>query len=150
MKRFYLKYMGIRVVLAIALFVLATTVLVQWNISTMSSPLNWLLLPLVLSVMQFCYTPIMRLLGIYQYYSPMFLGIKLSKQVLDLHSGTTFDYLLNMKFSERGLPAQRKILAYFLEGLLTIIDKIEKDQIPPETTIIGTSYFFSERTVKKW
>jgi len=40
-------------------------------------------------------------------------------------------------------------LRYQLEGLLNIIQQIENNKIPQTVTIIGTSYFFSDRTLKK-
>ena len=38
---------------------------------------------------------------------------------------------------------------YHLEGLLKLIKLIEDKRIPTSVNIIGTSYFFSDRTLKK-
>lgn len=75
----------------------------------------------------------------------MLLGIK-SKKKLDLHNGTTFDYLINMKLKDKGIKARNKILAYFVEGLLKITDEIESGKIDSSLPIEGTSYFFSDST----
>lgn len=107
-----------------------------------------LLFPLTLPLAVFSLTPIMRVSGYYIYYSPMLLGIK-SKKKLDLHNGTTFDYLLNMKLKDKGIKARYKILAYYLEGLLKITDEIESGKINSSLPIEGTSYFFSDSTVQR-
>jgi len=90
----------------------------------------------------------MRVSGYFIYYSPMLLGIK-SKKKLDLHNGTTFDYFLNMKLKDKGIKARYKILAYYLEGLLTIVGEIESGKINPSLPIEGTSYFFSDSTAQR-
>lgn len=115
-----------------------------------ASRIYLLCFPIVMSITQFATTPISRASGLYQYQSPMLLVYNANDKVYDLHSGTTFDYLLHMKWADRGLVAQRKMLAYFIEGLLNIITKIEKGEIPETVKVVGTSYFFSERTAKKW
>lgn len=107
-----------------------------------------LLYPATLSLAVFSLTPLMKISGYYIYYSPMLLGIK-SKKKLDLHNGTTFDYLLNMKLMDTGIIARYKILAYYMEGLLKIINDIEIGKINKSITIEGTSYFFSDSTAIK-
>lgn len=94
-------------------------------------------------------TPLMRLLGIYTYYSPLLLVFGASKNHYDLHNGTNFDYLIHMKWADRGIRANRKILAYYLEGLLNIIKELETGVLPASLTISGTSYFFSNRTAER-
>lgn len=106
------------------------------------------LLPITLPIAICTSTPIMRLSGYFIYYSPMLLGIK-SKKKLDLHNGTTFDYLINMKLKDKGIKARYKILAYYLEGLLKITDEIESGKISDSISIEGTSYFFSDSTAER-
>lgn len=106
------------------------------------------LLPITFPLAICTVTPLMRVSGYYIYYSPMLLGIK-SKKKLDLHNGTTFDYLLNLKFKDKGIKARYKILASFVEGLLKIISEIENGKIKPSLSIEGTSYFFSDSTAER-
>lgn len=94
-------------------------------------------------------TPLMRLLGVYTYYSPLLLVFGASKNHYDLHNGTSFDYLIHMKWADRGVRANRKILAYYFEGLLNIIKELEAGALPMSLTISGTSYFFSDRTAER-
>ncbi|MFA5011251.1 MAG: hypothetical protein WC644_04785 [Ignavibacteria bacterium] len=107
-----------------------------------------LLFPVTLPLAVCTITPLMRVSGYYIYYSPMLLGIK-SKKKLDLHNGTSFDYILYMKLKDKGIKARNKLLSYFLEGLLKIIQEIENGKIKSTLFIEGTSYFFSDSTAKR-
>lgn len=107
-----------------------------------------LILPAALPLATFSSAPVMRVIGYFKYYSPMLLGIK-SKKKLDLHNGTSFDYLFLMKLIDSGAQARYKMLAYYLEGLLNIISEIENGKINSDIQIEGTSYFFSENTAVK-
>ena len=104
---------------------------------------------LYVNVFQFTMAPFFKMTGVYNYVSPMLLiyGAKPEKQ--ELHSGTPFDILMLFSFSERGKVAQKKMLTYFLEGLLEIIARIERGEVLEIASIYGDSYFFSDRTAKK-
>jgi hypothetical protein len=77
----------------------------------------------------------------------MLLGYMANKKLIDLHSGTSFDYLFVLRKYQSGTPLRNRIMMYHLEGLLKLIQLIEEKDIPASINIIGTSYFFSERTL---
>ena len=112
-------------------------------------PFYYLLFLIYLPILQFTSTPFFKLVGVYTYYSPMLLGYMANNTQIDLHSGTSFDYLFVMRKFKAGVECRNRILAFHLEGLLHIIYCIEKGSIPATVTIVGTSYFFNERTLKK-
>lgn len=112
-------------------------------------PLYYLLILIYIPVFQFTVTPIFRLTGIYKYYSPMLLGFMANKNQIDIHSGSSFDYLFVMRKFKIGMEIRNQILLYHLEGVMKIISLIENNKIPSTVTIIGTSYFFNERTIEK-
>lgn len=115
----------------------------------LNSPLFLFFTPFAIPLAIFSITPLLKQIGLYHYYSPMLLAI-INKKKIDLHNGTSFDYLFVMKFSDYGYKAQKKLLKYFLEGLLKLIVDIESGKIPKDIIIEGTSYFFSINTVNKF
>jgi hypothetical protein len=112
-----------------------------------SEPLFYLAFIIYVPISQFLFTPIFKLTGGYTYYSPMLLGYMANEKLIDLHSGTSFDYLFVLRKYQSGTPLRNRIMMYHLEGLLKLIQLIEEKHIPASVNIIGTSYFFSERTL---
>lgn len=114
-----------------------------------SHPVYYLLIILYVPVGQFAFTPFFTLIGIYKYYSPMLLGYMANNNQIDLHSGGSFDYLFVMKNYKAGLEIRNKLLFYHIDGLIKIIELIENKALPETVKIVGTSYFFNDRTLKK-
>ena len=114
-----------------------------------SQPFFYLLFIVYVPVGQFVFTPFFRLVGVYKYYSPMLLGYMANDSKIDLHSGTSFDYLFVMRKYKAGIECRNILLMYHLEGLLYLITQIENKAIPATVNIEGTSYFFNERTLNK-
>jgi hypothetical protein len=113
------------------------------------NPLIYAAFILYVPISQFLYTPLFKLTGGYTYYSPMLLGYMANEQQIDLHSGTSFDYLFVFRNQKSGVSLRNKLLMYHCEGLLNIISQIENNHIPESVQIVGTSYFFNERTLQK-
>ncbi len=110
-------------------------------------PLFYLLFILYVPSSQFLFTPMYTLTGGYTYYSPMLLGYMANDKQIDLHSGTSFDHLFVLRKVKSGTPLRNRIILYHLEGLLNLIQLIEDKRIPASVNIIGTSYFFNDRTL---
>jgi hypothetical protein len=77
----------------------------------------------------------------------MLLGYMSNDKQIDLHSGTSFDYLFVLRKYKSGTSLRNRIMMYHLEGLLKLIKLIEDKRIPTSVNIIGTSYFFNDRTL---
>jgi hypothetical protein len=112
-------------------------------------PIAYLLVIFYVPIGQFSFTPFFTLLGVYSYYSPMLLGYTPSDSQIDLHSGGSFDYLFVMRKYKSGIEMRNRLLLFQLEGLKKIIQLIEDKEVPESVNIVGTSYFFSDRTAKK-
>lgn len=114
-----------------------------------SHPLGYVLFFFYIPIGQFSFTPFFTLLGVYKYYSPMLLGYTPSESQIDLHSGGSFDYLFVMRNYSPGIEMRNRLLLFQLEGLKKIIQLIEDKVVPESILIVGTSYFFSNRTVQR-
>ena len=114
-----------------------------------SQPIFYLLFIIYVPIGQFAFTPLFRLIGVYMYYSPMLLGYMASDRQIDLHSGGSFDYLIVMRKYKAGVEMRNRLLKYHLEGLIHLIQLIENKSISETVNIVGTSYFFKERTLNK-
>ena len=79
----------------------------------------------------------------------MLLGYMVNNNQIDMHSGTSFDYLFIRRKFKKGTEFKNRLLMYHLEGLLKIIQSIENKEIPESVNIVGTSYFFNDRTIQK-
>lgn len=134
---------------ALLLLVIGVTPLLTLIEFSHQEPLFYFFFILYIPLAQFTFTPFFKLIGVYRYYSPMLLGYMANDKQIDLHSGTTFDYLWVMRKVKPGIEMRNRILMYQLDGLLNIIQQIESNKIPQTVNIIGTSYFFSDRTLKK-
>jgi hypothetical protein len=112
-------------------------------------PLIYFLFVIYIPVGQFSSSPFFKLIGIYRYYSPMLLGYMANDRQIDLHSGGSFDYLFVMRKYKAGIEMRNRLLIFHLEGLLNLIQLIENKSIPETVNIVGTSYFFNDRTLRK-
>lgn len=113
------------------------------------NPFFFLAFILYVPISQFLYTPLFTLTGGYTYYSPMLLGYMANEKQIDLHSGTGFDHLFVLRKIKPGVELRNRLLSYHLEGLLHLISQIENKQISESVSIVGTSYFFNDRTLHK-
>ena len=79
----------------------------------------------------------------------MLLGYMANDRQIDLHSGGSFDYLFVMRKYKAGIEMRNRLMIFHIEGLLYLIHLIEDKSIPETVNIVGTSYFFNDRTLRK-
>lgn len=116
------------------------------EVSVFYSLVFFLILPLIM----FLSTPFMRVAGIYKYYSPLFLTFGETGKRFEIHSGPSIDYFLDLQGIKPGQEMQRTVLAFYMQGILSIAAKIEQGEVPPEEVeVVGTSYFFSDRSAER-
>ena len=108
--------------------------------------LTW---PLAVSLWQLSVTPFCRATGIYLYHSPMLKATFRGSRIWEIHGGTTWDWLVLFRFRDRGAPAARRVMGWYLEGLLDIVRRVETGEIPKAVLVTGTSYFFSANTARR-
>lgn len=150
MKRFNSLIKVIKWGISISFGIILVFILSIWIRMVSESKIWMLLIIIMVPVIQFLITPLFTLLNFYRYYSPMVVSFGNNKKVIDLHNGTSFDYLLEMSKIKAGIKWRNKMLFFYLNALLTIISQIEKGNLTNDTIIRGSSYFLSERSAKKF
>ncbi|RED92994.1 hypothetical protein [Marinoscillum furvescens] len=119
-------------------------------IQTVSESKIWMVLIfLMVPIIQFLITPLFTVLNLYTYYSPMVVSFGNNKRYIDLHNGTSFDYLMDMSHVKPGIAWRNKMLHNYLSALLKIIHQMEHEGLSNHTTIRGSSYFLSQRSGEK-
>ncbi len=135
--------------LAVFMVIILLLILGLW-IDLVNESIIWaLFIFFMVPVIQFMITPICTITQLYTYYSPMVVAFGKTQTVLDLHNGTSYDYLLKMRGVRPGIMWKKRMLRYYLEALLEIIKEIESGELSEQATIRGSSYFISERTAQK-
>ena len=149
MKPFYEYSKKTQWLIVIITFLLASTLTYFWMELLLESMWWAFSIFFLAPFMQFLMTPLFTKIGLYQYLSPMLLVYSPSDKRYDLHNGTSFDYLLNLRKHKAGSQVKHQLLKYYIQGLLKVIDKIEQQVLPETVLVRGSSYFFSDRTAKR-
>jgi hypothetical protein len=135
--------------ISISFGIILIFILSVWIKNVSESKIWILLIIVVVPLVQFLITPLFTLLNFYHYYSPMVVSFGNNKRVIDLHNGTSFNYLLEMSTTKAGIKWKNKMLLFYLDALIKIISQIENGDLTNSTIIRGSSYFIGERSAKK-
>lgn len=108
-----------------------------------------LLLVLFAPFLTFLSTPLLRVTGAFKYYSALFLTFGETPKRFEIHSGLGIDYLLFLRGVPPGKAMKQTVLGFYLQGLLNIAAKVETLPNPAAVKIVGTSWFFSDRSVER-
>lgn len=94
--------------------------------------------------------PILRVVGLLRYYSPYLIVTGSATQGLALHGASPFDYLLLFRWADRGRPAVRRILRWYIEGLVALARDVQDGRFPKDVEITATSYVISHRAAARF
>ncbi len=149
MNKFYKTNIVLQWIVAALMILCMMLILNLWFKIIDESILGVLLIFFIVPIIQFLVTPMFTLIGLYKYLSPMLVVFAGNNRIYTLHNGTSFDYLMVMSNQDLGTQFRRKILEYYIDGLLVIIDKIETKNLQPNLVVRGSSYFLSSGTAKR-
>lgn len=141
------------VMMAGATFVAARVLGLAWE-----DPAGWamamaahlvLLLPVWMFIGLFLLAPLLCRLGVLRHLSPYLMVTRGRDGSLHLHGATPMDYLFLFRWRDRGRPAVRQILLWYLDGLINLAGEIEAGRWPGDVRITATSYIFSGQTARR-
>jgi hypothetical protein len=135
----------------VQLQIAATSLAVNLLVGALSLWVGWYFLPLfcitaTLSlVAPFYHVPSQKNAGKLIYYSPLFIAEVERDGVIKIHGGTLFDYVFVVDRSLSEEQRRDRILLDSINGFLRMVDSHSSRDLEL-ISIIGTSYFISERT----
>ena len=95
-------------------------------------------------LLRFATTPLLKKIGFYRYYSPMFMTMPWFFNTYDLHLGTSWDFV------NRSEKNPQKVMECIAEGLINIAVEIQEGAIKKNASFKGNTFYFKEETVKRF
>jgi hypothetical protein len=130
-----------------AFIVIVASLFISWK--TGIYLLVILTFPITISVIApFFDTPSLKYSGKLMYQSALFLSEKPNNGVIKIHGGTLFDYVFVIDRNLNGKQRTNFIIQQYLEGLLCLIEEMEKNR-SENIKIRGTTYIINNRTAQR-
>ena len=99
---------------------------------------------LVFRLARYATTPWLRRVGFYTYYNSMFFTMPFGARTVELHLGTTWDFFRQTQITPK------KMMMHLVTGLHSMIEAVERGDVPKNTRLRGTMYFLQPETLKKF
>ena len=107
--------------------------------------IGWFLFSVfIFRLLRFATTPLLRKIGFYKYYSPMFMTMPWFFNSYDLHLGTSWD------FAKQNEINPQRIMEFIAHGLINIAAAIENGNIKSNASFKGNTFYFKNDNIKKF
>lgn len=93
--------------------------------------------------------PIGKRKGRFKYYSPTLISEWHPDGRLVLHGGTLFDYWYSIRHDWSPAEKKRKVLEWYLEGLLNLIDHFDHKEGSEDLQVLATTYFVNSKNIER-
>ncbi len=99
---------------------------------------------LIFRFIRYLSTPLLKKIGFYKYYSPLFCTMPFFNGHLDIHLGTSWDFFKFRKINPR------TILLYLAEGLYNLSIAIKTGKVDGQKILRGNIFYLKSTTFEKF
>ncbi len=98
----------------------------------------------VFRILRWLSTPLLRRIGFYRYYAPLFFIQPFGRNRVELHLGTTWDLMKAQRLSPQA------IMSSLVMGISGLVADAKRGRLQPELKVRATTYFLSESTLTRF
>lgn len=99
---------------------------------------------LLFRLLRWATTPLLRRIGFYRYYAPLFFIQPFGRNRVELHLGTTWDLMWVEKLSPQ------TIISSLVMGISGVVGDVKRKRLSPSIRVRATTYFLSESTLQRF
>lgn len=106
------------------------------------------ILPLILLVyrlLRYLTTPLLKKVGVYRYYSPMFFTVSFSQSLREIHLGTPWDF-----FNPANRASSSRIFGFLATGLYRLTESVERGEIAADVRFRGMIHYFNQESISRF
>ncbi len=89
-------------------------------------------------------TPLLRYMGFYRYYAPLFFIQPFGNNRVELHLGTTWDLMKAQRLTPQA------IMSSLVMGISGLVADAKRGRLQPALKVRATTYFLSESTLRRF
>lgn len=89
-------------------------------------------------------TPLLRYMGFYRYYAPLFFIQPFGNNRVELHLGTTWDLMKAQRLTPQA------IMSSLVMGISGLVADAKRGRLQPALKVRATTYFLSESTLQRF
>jgi len=99
---------------------------------------------LLFRLLRWITTPVLRYMGFYRYYAPLFFIQPFGHNRVELHLGTTWDLMKAQRLSPQ------TIMSSLVMGISGLVGDAKRGRLQPTLKVRATTYFLSDSTLQRF